>query len=173
MIANLVDKRYNSFEFFGVEFVRKLFLVLMVDRVGSWHEVAATEPEEEESGNRPGEDSKTEPLGDFTQIVGAGNVPVETLLGQVVVGVTRFAQMANDMIGMHVDNPAREEDDGTDNELRRAQPFGCVHLRIILRREMEEPEALDITVDEVPDNRKEHDDHRHFAFSLQKEGEDE
>ena len=43
----------------------------------------------------------------------------------------------------------------------------------IIGRYMEEEIALDITVDDIPDDRHEHDSKRHFAFALQQEGEDE
>ena len=82
------------------------------------HEVTAAEPEEQQSGERPGKDSETEPLGDLTQVVGAGHILVHTFLGQIMVGIPGFAQVTDDMIRMHVNDPSGEEDQRTDDETR-------------------------------------------------------
>ena len=76
-----VNKRYDSFQFFAVKLIGELFLVFVVNRVGTRYEVAATEPEEQQSGSRPSEYSKAEPFGNLTEIVGTGNIFVKTFLG--------------------------------------------------------------------------------------------
>ena len=75
------------------------------------------------------------------------------------------------MIGMHIDAPTGKEDDRTDDELRRCYPSCGIQMRIILRRKVEQPITLDITVNQVPRNRKQHDDHRHFALAFEQERE--
>ena len=56
-----------------------------------------------------------------------------------MVRVTRFTQVTNHVIRMHIDDPTREEDDRTDDELRREHPTRCIQLRIILRSKVEQP----------------------------------
>ena len=53
--AVLINKRYDSFQFLPVELIGELLLVLVVDRVGARHKVAAREPEEQQSRERPSE----------------------------------------------------------------------------------------------------------------------
>ena len=94
----------------------------MVDRVGTRHEVAATEPEEQQSRQGPGEDRETEPLRDLAKIVRTRHVLIHTFLRQVMVRIARLAQMADHVVRMHIDDPSREEDERTEDETRIEEP---------------------------------------------------
>ena len=104
------------------------------------HEIAAAEPEKQQSCYRPSEDSKAEPLSDLAQIVGARDITIHALLGQVMVRVTGFTQVADHMIGMHIDDPTGKEDERTDDETRIGEPSLRIKLGIIriTRRNMEQ-----------------------------------
>ena len=120
--SRLINKRNDSFQFLSVELVREFLLVLMIYRVGTRYEVAATEPEEQQSRKRPCEDRKTKPFGDLPQIVGTRYKPVHAFFRKVMISVSGFAQMTDYVIGMHVNNPSCKEDYRSDDETRIGEP---------------------------------------------------
>ena len=76
----------------------ELDFVLMIDGVGTRNEVGHGEPDKDETSPRPREESPTSPLYYLTEVIGRGDIVVETTLGEVVIGVARFAEMADNIV---------------------------------------------------------------------------
>ena len=166
----LIDERENAFEWPFVKFVAKFGLIFFVDAVGAWHKVGACPNDEHQSRQTPCEYGKACPFDYFAEIVGRCYIFVHAFFGQIVFGVARRAQVANDVVAVQVDVHADKKQQHTDDKLRRGNPCGGVH---VVRRDEENPFALQIAVQCVENHAHQHDGNRHFAFTFQQEGENE
>ena len=116
----LIDKRKYPFQLLSFHFLRKFFLITLVDGACARHQVGKGPDEEHQTRNRPGEDGKTQPFRQFSEIVGGSHIIEQTAFGQVVFGIiVIFSQMADDIVGMQVDNKACDKENGSDDKLGR------------------------------------------------------
>ena len=97
---------------------RKLLEIAFVYAVCSGTEIGKCPYCEHSSAQRPGQNRKSAPLGELSIVVGAGHLSVKPLVGEVVLGVARFAQVAYDIVGVHICDHSSEKDDSADDELR-------------------------------------------------------
>ena len=87
-----------------------------------------------------------------------------------MVGIAGLAQVADDMIGVEIDDESAQEDHCTDDEPRITHPIGVI--RRIHRCDVEQPVALHVAVNQVPRHRQAHDDYRHLAIATHQQRED-
>ena len=74
--------------------------------------------------------------------------------------VTGLAQVAYNGVGLNVDKHSRKEDNNSDDELRRIEPFGSV-----------DPTSLHECVEQVEDDTHTHDTEWHAAIPFNEKGE--
>ena len=142
----------------------------MPDRIGTGYEVGECPPGKQGAAGTPGQDGETTPFHQFAEIVGGSNVVEHTSFGQVVVGITRFTEMADDVIRLPVDPHAGKEQDCSGDELRCGQPLDRIH---IFGGEVEYPHTLYITSQQVEYDPHRHNTGGHLAFPLDKQWKDE
>ena len=167
------DEGYHALARTGGHLLGEFCQVAFVDAVSAGTEVGEGPESEDGAAPRPGEDSEAAPLHELAEVVGAGDLAVEAAVGQVVACVAGFAQVAYDVVGVHVDDHSGEEDGGAGDELRREEPLWGVGVGRQISGEAEEPAALHEGVEAVEECAHEDDGQGHAAFAAQQEGEDE
>lgn len=109
IIPTLIYIRYDALSLsYGI--VAKFCTILLVDRMGSWHQIGSCPPYKQPRGGIVEKDGKACPLQQFTKIVGTGHIVKQSSLGQVMIRIARFAQIANGVVGLHVGVHSREEE---------------------------------------------------------------
>ena len=121
-----VYKRYYPFNLFRIQLVAKLFLIPLVDVVGTRTEVGESPKGEHGACPRPGEDGEAYPFHKLTEIVGRGHIAEHATLGQIMLGVALLTEITDDVVTLDVDIHADDEHQETGDETRVGEPIGRV-----------------------------------------------
>ena len=166
----LIYIRYNTFPSshgLGTEF----FHIPIVYGIGAWHQVGGGPPHKDPRGGGGGQQGKACPFHQFAEVIGRGDIFVESACRQVMAGVAGLAQVADDVVGMQVDAHSHEEEQEADEGVRLEQ---VIQARSGLHAgEPEDASRLHHPVEHIEHDAHCHDAERHPAFSFHQEGEDE
>ena len=152
--------------------VAELLPVAFVNGVGTGHQIGRRPPDKDPCGRRSSQHGKSRPLHQLAEVIARGDITVHATRRQVVLRVTRLAQMTDHMVGMQVDAHPNEEQQEAQDRLRTKQETPSPVIQS-LGRIHEQAGSNQPGVQHIEHDAHPHDAHRHAAFPLHQQGEDE
>lgn len=140
-------------------------LIFFGERLASWRKIAERPEGEEEAARRPAQYCVAYPFDDFAKIVRARHIFVHTLCGNIVLGVSGLAKVADDVVALHIDEHSKKEYYNADNKARTHEPGKRVEA---FRSKVEEPLSDEPGVCGIEYHAQKHHQDRHRTLAPHK-----
>ena len=106
--------------------VAELFNIPAVGGLCAWREIGECPYGEHHSRQRPCKQGESGPLQQFAEVIGGCDISEQSAFRNVMVGISRFPQASDYMVGVKVDDHPGGEYQSAEYEYWRCEPVGGI-----------------------------------------------